>query len=113
MATLIYKDDTFECVTAIKGDDYIRLLDKNGIMVASFEGITDFSEFSLSGGAYTSPTADHDCHIAVIRDDGTIGKGGHTCADIGLTIREVGGGLKLSESGVLSIDMADGDEVSY
>lgn len=88
MAILTHKEDTFECATAIKGDNYICLLDENGLTVARFDGITDFSEFSLDGAEYTAPTADHDCCIAVIRDDGTIGKGGHKCSDIG----KAGGG---------------------
>lgn len=83
MPTLTYLGETFDCTTAIKGPDYIHLLDANGVMVASFDGITDFSAFTLSGGSYTTPTEDHNCALAVIRDDGTIGKGDHTCADVG------------------------------
>lgn len=83
MPTLIYKNDRFDCTTAIKGDDYIHLLDADGIMTSAFDGITNFSDFTLENGSYTSPTADHNCYLAVIRDDGTIGKGNHTCADVG------------------------------
>ena len=83
MPTLKYLDEVFDCATAIKGDDYIHLLDDNGIMVAAFDAITDFSAFALENGSYVSPTADHSCKVAVIRDDGTIGVGGHTCEDIG------------------------------
>lgn len=86
MPSLVYLEQTYDCATAIKGDDYIHLLDDNGCMVASFDGITDFSEFTLQNGTYTSPTADHDCYVAVMRDDGTLGKGGHTCADIGVAM---------------------------
>ena len=82
MPTLKYLEQTYDCEVAIKGSDYIHLLDDNGCMVASFDGITDFSAFTLQNGSYTTPTADHDCHIAVIRDDGTIGKGGHTCSGV-------------------------------
>ena len=83
MPTLKYLGDSFECSIAIKGADYIHLLDENGFMVASFEKISDFDAFTLEGGSYTSPTADNDCLLAVVRDDGTLGKGDHTCADIG------------------------------
>lgn len=83
MPTLKYLDEVFDCATAIKGADYIHLLDDNGVMVAAFDAITDFSAFALENGSYVSPTADHSCKVAVIRDDGTIGVGGHTCEDIG------------------------------
>ena len=82
MPTLIYCGERFECVTAIKGNDYIHLLDENGVMSATFDGISDFSKFTLEDGSYTAPTADHDCYLAVIRDDGTIGRGGHRCSEL-------------------------------
>ena len=82
MPTLTYLENSFDCTTAIKGNDYIRLLDENGILIASFEGIADFSAFTLTNGEYTTPTAENQCYLAVIRDDGTIAKGGHRCSDI-------------------------------
>ena len=85
MPTLKYLENSFECTTAIKGDNYIHLLDENGIMVAAFDSISDFSGFTLENGSYSDPTADHDCYVAVIRDDGTIGKGGHRCCNIAAT----------------------------
>ena len=86
MPTLTYLGDSYDCATAIKGADYIHLLDKNGMTVAAFDNITDFSGFVLENGSYTTPTADHDCHVAVVRDDGTIGKGGHRCSDINVSM---------------------------
>ena len=83
MPTLKYMGESFDCAMAIKGDDYIHLLNSEGVMIAAFDNISDFSDYSLEGGNYTSPTMDHDCHVAVIRDDGTIGKGGHRCSSIG------------------------------
>lgn len=82
MPTLEYLDKSYDCTTAIKGEDYIRLLDENGCLVASFDGIADFSAFELHGGEYTEPTPAHDCYLAVIRDDGTFARGGHRCSDI-------------------------------
>lgn len=82
MATVKCHNFTFECTTAIKGADYIHLLDSEGVMVAAFDGVTDFSIFSIENGTWQSPTAEHDCYVAVIRDDGTIGKGSHRCSDI-------------------------------
>ena len=57
MPTLTYLGDSFDCATAIKGDDYIHLLDENGALIVSFEGVSDFSGFNLTNGEYTSPTA--------------------------------------------------------
>ena len=104
MPTLIYKNDSFECTTAIKGDDYIHLLDADGIMTSAFDGITDFSDFTLENGSYTSPTVDHNCYVAVVRDDGTIGKGGHTCADIGSGINAIPKTEKGAKNGVATLD---------
>lgn len=83
MASLTYLGMTYDCVTAIKGADYIHLLDADGNMVVSFDGISDFSGFTLSGCEYTEPAADEDCFVAIVREDGTIGKGSHKCSDIG------------------------------
>jgi len=89
MPTLKYLGDSYGCATAIKGANYIHLLDENGVMVAAFDKISDFSKFTLENGSYTSPTADHDCYLAVIREDGTLGKGGHKCSDIPVTAADV------------------------
>ena len=57
MPTLKYLDYSFDCATAIKGEDYIHLLDANGILIVSFEGVADFTHFTLVNGEYTTPTA--------------------------------------------------------
>ena len=90
MPTLKYLGDSYDCATAIKGPDYIHLLDANGAMVATFDKITDFSSFTLENGSYTSPTPDHDCYLTVTRDDGTFGKGNYKCSDIPRTAADVG-----------------------
>ena len=110
MPTLKYLDEAFDCTTAIKGDDYIHLLDDNGVMVAAFDAITDFSGFTLENGSYVSPTADHSCRVAVIRDDGTIGVGGHTCEDIGNAVpktRKVNGKPLSADITITGKDIAD------
>ena len=56
MPTLKYLDNAFDCATAIKGEDYIHLLDENGALIVSLEGISDFSLFTLVNGEYTAPT---------------------------------------------------------
>ena len=80
MATVTYLGENYECAVAIKGDDYIHLLDENGVMVAAFDGVTNFSNFMISGANWTTPKKDENCFVAVVRDDGTIGKGGHQCS---------------------------------
>lgn len=80
MATVTYNGETFSCVTALKGADYVHLLDSEGIMVAAFDGVEDFSLFTISDGDWTDPTPAHDCSIAVVGDDGVIRKGGHPCS---------------------------------
>lgn len=82
MATVTYRGTEFPCSLAYRGADYIHLMDDNNAMIVAFDGITDFSPFSISDGSWLTPPSDHDCYIAVIRNDGTIGKGGHKCNDI-------------------------------
>lgn len=83
MAKVTYLGESYECSVAFKGANYIHLIAADGNMVASFDGITNFSGFSISGGSWTTPASDDNCYIAVIREDGTIGKGGHRCSDVG------------------------------
>ena len=83
MATVTYINENYECSVALKGANYIHLLDEGGYLIAAFDGITDFSGFMISGDSWTTPASDDDCHIAVIREDGTIGKGSHRCSDVG------------------------------
>lgn len=82
MATVMYRDISFECARAIKGENYIHLLDEDGTMIAAFDGVSEFSSFSISGGDWVPPTPDGECFLAVLRDDGTIGKGSHKCCDL-------------------------------
>ena len=82
MATVKYYDLTFECATAIRGNDYVHLLDAEGTMIVAFDGVSNISAFSISNGTWQEATPERDCNIAVIKDDGTIGKGGHRCCDL-------------------------------
>lgn len=82
MAKVTFNGNTFNCATAIKGADYVHLLDASGLMIAAFDGVTDFSGFSISDGEWLIPTPEHECYVAVIKDDGTVGKGGHRCNEI-------------------------------
>lgn len=74
MPTVTYYNETFPCTTALKGADYIHLLDDAGNMIAAFDGVVDFSGFFISDGDWTSPTAADFCSVAVIEDDGTLGE---------------------------------------
>ena len=81
MATVTYNNESFTCTTALKGTDYIHLLDSSGAMIVAFDGITDFTGFTISGGSWTTPTSADSCCFAVIEDDGTIGKSSHKHSD--------------------------------
>jgi len=83
MATVSYLGESYSCSVALKGANYIHLLDENGYLIAAFDGVSNFSSFQISGGNWTVPASDDDCYLAVIREDGTIGKGGHKCSDVG------------------------------
>ena len=82
MATVTFNGETFTCTTAIKGEDYIFLLDGDGDVIVSFEGIADFSSFYITDGDWVIPTPENECRIAVVKDDGTMGKGDHKSSDI-------------------------------
>lgn len=82
MALVTHQDKEYSCTTAIKGEDYIHLLDEDGELRTAFDGVSDFSGFSITDGDWTSPTPEEDCYVAVVKDDGTMGKGGHKCSDI-------------------------------
>lgn len=82
MAIVTFNNETFSCATAIKGPDYIFLLDDDGDVIVAFEGIADFSGFHITDGDWVIPTPENECRIAVVKDDGTMGKGGHKSSDI-------------------------------
>ena len=82
MATITYLGKSYDCATALKGSDYIHLLDSDGTMIAAFDGITNFSGFTIKNGSWTTPTPEEDCYVAVVKDDGAMGKGNHICSDI-------------------------------
>ncbi len=82
MAVVKHLGVEYPCSTALKGDDYIRLLNSAGETMIAFEGVTDFTAFSITGGDWAVPTAAKDCYLAIIQDDGSIGKGTHRCCDL-------------------------------
>ncbi len=82
MAVVTHFDKEYSCTTAIKGGDYVHLLNEDGEMIVAFDGVTDFSSFSITSGSWTTPTPENECYVAVVKDDGTMGKGGHKSSDI-------------------------------
>lgn len=82
MAIVTHLGVDYPCSTALRGSDYVHLLNAKGEMTTAFDGVSDFSDFSITGGSWTYPTADAYCYLAVVRDDGTIAKGSHRCSSI-------------------------------
>ena len=54
MGILTYYDDSYTVDHVVKGADFIHGYDAEGIMIVSFEGITDFSGFTYDG-TYMEP----------------------------------------------------------
>lgn len=82
MPNITYNGLTYSCAKAIKGSNYIHLLDINDVVFVAFDGIVDFSLFSISDGSYTEEMPADECDVAVVLSDGTIARGGHKCSDI-------------------------------
>lgn len=72
MPTVTYNNESFTCTTALKGTDYIHLLDASGDMIVAFDSVADFSGFSITDGVWTSPKSVNDCNITVLGEDGVI-----------------------------------------
>ena len=45
---------------AVKGPNYMHLLDENDTVIASFEGISDFAGYELLEGEWSDPIVDVD-----------------------------------------------------
>ena len=52
-----HSDVSYDCYVAVKctNDNYIKLYDENGVEIAAFHHITDFSEYTISGGSFVDP----------------------------------------------------------
>ena len=87
MPNVTYLGTTYPCAKALKGEDYIHLLDSDGVLIVAFDGIKDFSGFTIDTD-WTTPTPDGECYLAVIGEDGIIRKGTHKCCDIPFTDTE-------------------------
>lgn len=61
---VIHSGVTYECSVAVKceTDKYIKLYDANGVEIASFNHISDFSDYTISGGSFIPPS---NCNIPI------------------------------------------------
>lgn len=57
MPTLTFNDRTYSCARAMKGADFIRLLNDKGDVVFFADGITDFTPYALTGTWETAQAA--------------------------------------------------------
>lgn len=55
---------TYECNVAVKceTDKYIKLYDANGVEIVSFNHISDFSDYTISGGSFIPPS---NCNVPI------------------------------------------------
>ena len=69
---ILYCGTKYECDVAVKCecDNYIKLYDSNGVEIAAFHNISDFSAFEISGGEYIAPC---DCTFPIVLTVYTIG----------------------------------------
>lgn len=61
---VIHCQREYECAVAVKceNDKYIKLYDANGVEIASFNNISDFSKYTISGGSFVAPC---DCTMPI------------------------------------------------
>ena len=52
MIKITFNHTEYECTKAVKGSDYIRLYNKENLIV-EFTGIQSFDDFKISGGSWT------------------------------------------------------------
>ena len=90
MATVTYNNESFTCTTALKGTDYIHLLDASGDMIVAFDSVADFSGFSITDGDWTSPKRVNDCNLTVFGEDGVIRSSTIKASDIPSSPEDIG-----------------------
>lgn len=56
---VFHNDVSYDCAVAVKCeyDKYIKLYDANGVEIAAFHDISDFSQYTISGGSFIDPCA--------------------------------------------------------
>lgn len=91
MITVTFCNMTFTCDKAIKGSDYIHLVDADGKLTACFEGVSDFNKFAITGGFWTAAPSNDDCELAVVGAGGVIRKSTKKASDIASLQTDVSG----------------------
>lgn len=74
MAVITYDGKQYQCSTAYKGEDFVHLVDADGNLIASFDGVCNFDAFSITGGTWVTPQETEKCAFAVFREDGSLTK---------------------------------------
>ena len=75
MLTVTYNGVEYTCATAYKGDDSVRLVDENGVLIADFEGVQDFSLFTCvdeqgEQGYWSTCPREEYCYPILVGADG-------------------------------------------
>lgn len=68
--TVYAHEEPFECAKAVKGEDFIRLYDEGGNTIAAFEGVSDFSAYTIDDGEWEAPKEEltvNDLMVAIER----------------------------------------------
>lgn len=96
---VIHSGITYECHVAVKceNDKYIKLYDANGVEIVSFHNISDFSDYTISGGSFVEPC---DCTLPIKVSKYVIG--GRTITTNNWTLSDDGKYIYEIESDVIS-----------
>ena len=58
MITVTVYGEPHECSKAVKGNDFVTLYDEEGNVAASFNGISSFDGYEMSGGEWSAPESE-------------------------------------------------------
>lgn len=73
MIKVTFGENTYECSRAVRGVNYIRLYDENNILIVSFEGVSDTTQFIIKDGEWESGVSSSVVTgSASLADDGTL-----------------------------------------
>ena len=78
-----YNNKEYECTVALKRGSCAKLLDDAGSAIATFEGVKDYSLFTLSGGTWTDCPSTEDLTVPVLLPDGSILSSGKKLSEVG------------------------------
>ena len=83
--TVTYNGKTYSCATALKGPDYVHLIQSSGKLFVAFDGVTDFSGFTLTGGSWTNVSST-DKPLAAIGSDGKLLQSSYSERSVGSAV---------------------------